>query len=86
MIDDARISIVLDALKSGVELEGNALYYELLNEYSHFQKIRSDRIKAINFVKKQQQAIKKGETFQGLTPKYKFEQPYFDRKKAAHLA
>ena len=36
MIDDARISIVLDALKSGVELEGNELYYELLNEYTHF--------------------------------------------------
>ena len=42
-IDDARIGLVHEALTKGVELEGNDLYYELLDHYPYYQKILSTR-------------------------------------------
>ena len=42
-IDDARIALVHEALTKGVELEGNDLYYEMLDHYPYYQKILSTR-------------------------------------------
>ena len=35
-IDDQKIGIVFEALSKGVELKGNKLYYQLLDNYPHF--------------------------------------------------
>ena len=51
-IDDAKIALVYEALTKGVELEGNDLYYEMLDYYPHFQNIFSKRKAALNKFKR----------------------------------
>ena len=91
-IDDQRIAVVYEALSKGIELEGNDLYYGLLDRYPYFQKILSERKKAMEKMKrlaKMQQNLIKGsvgpvnevttKSGKKFTAKYKFEQRFVDK-------
>ena len=58
-IDDRRIGIVFEALTNGVELKGNKLYYQLLDNYPHFQKTFTHKKKKVKEAKRLRAPVSK---------------------------
>ena len=91
-IDDARIAIVYEALSKGLELKGNPLYEDMLDQYPYFQKRLQERKQAISRLAKLAQVQNENSRdqpgdFEGgnlkkntLVPKYKFEQKFVDKQ------
>ena len=76
-IDDAKAALVAEALTKGVELEGNALYYEVLDYYPYYQKVLRTRKQAISRLR---QLSKMQDPKDGRRAKYKFEEKYLGPK------